>query len=576
MVIARDTTHASQLLTQIKSDEFFEGRYRDKVLQVDSSRTGAEEDEMVERLLKVEDTAEPTEIVIHVNMLKEGWDVTNLYTIIPLRAANARILIEQSIGRGLRLPYGRRAGVASVDRLNIIAHDKFQEIVDEASRPGSVIQLKQIILAPEQTEARTVTVVAQSQLESRLGIVPAQSTSQTLEAGADTPPAFPLPEEQVVAQIAYAEIQRREKLPGVASLRLPEVQAAILNEVTARYRPSQLVLEGTAQPPDLAAVVAKTTELVIEQTIDIPRILVVPTGEVRSGYRPFTLDVASLNHQPPSEEMWLQDLRTKKREILGINRTGTNETRLEDYIVAGLIDFNNIAYDDHAELLYDLAEQTVQHYRAYLSIEETDRVLQYYQRSIAGFIHAQMRQHYWEEAAGYEVKISKGFTALKPSAYTASATETILDYRISPVDKSNMAKYLFGGFQRCLYPAQKFQAEGERKLAVILERESSRWFKPAKGQFQMFYKSGVEQPEYIPDFVAETADCIYMLEPKARTEMNDAVVLAKRDVAVLWCQRAGEHALTYGGKAWKYLLIPHDTIAENMTLSGLAAQFTVS
>jgi hypothetical protein len=42
---------------------------------------------------------------IHVNMLKEGWDVTNLYTVVPLRAANARTLIEQSIGRGLRLPY---------------------------------------------------------------------------------------------------------------------------------------------------------------------------------------------------------------------------------------------------------------------------------------------------------------------------------------------------------------------------------------------------------------------------------------------------------------------------------------
>ena len=63
-------------------------------LQVDSSRTGAEKDEMVERLLKVERGDEPTEIVIHVNMVKEGWDVTNLYTIVPLRAANARILIE--------------------------------------------------------------------------------------------------------------------------------------------------------------------------------------------------------------------------------------------------------------------------------------------------------------------------------------------------------------------------------------------------------------------------------------------------------------------------------------------------
>jgi len=119
LVIARDTTHAAALLELIQSDSFFEGRYKDKLIQVDSSRTGADEEEMITRLLKVEHTEEPTEIVIHVNMLKEGWDVTNLYTIVPLRAANARILIEQSIGRGLRLPYGKRTGVTAVDRLNI-------------------------------------------------------------------------------------------------------------------------------------------------------------------------------------------------------------------------------------------------------------------------------------------------------------------------------------------------------------------------------------------------------------------------------------------------------------------------
>jgi len=128
LVIARDTTHAGQLAELIESDVLFEGRYKDKVIQVDSSKKGtASEEEMVTRLLAVESRDEPTEIVIHVNMLKEGWDVTNLYTIVPLRAANARILIEQSIGRGLRLPYGKRTGVSAVDRLNIVAHDRFQE-----------------------------------------------------------------------------------------------------------------------------------------------------------------------------------------------------------------------------------------------------------------------------------------------------------------------------------------------------------------------------------------------------------------------------------------------------------------
>ena len=169
LVIARDTTHAGQLLQLIQSDGFFEGRYRDKVIQVDSSKTGKDEEEMIERLLKVEAASEPTEIVIHVNMLKEGWDVTNLYTIVPLRAANARILIEQSIGRGLRLPYGKRTGVMAVDRLNIVAHDKFQEIIDEANRPDSTIRLQAVVLDSAALGQKTVTVVSQSKLGDTTG-----------------------------------------------------------------------------------------------------------------------------------------------------------------------------------------------------------------------------------------------------------------------------------------------------------------------------------------------------------------------------------------------------------------------
>ena len=178
LVIARDTTHAGQLLQLIQSDAFFEGRYRDKVIQVDSSRTGKDEEEMIERLLKVEAASEPTEIVIHVNMLKEGWDVTNLYTIVPLRAANARILIEQSIGRGLRLPYGKRTGVMAVDRLNIVAHDKFQEIIDEANRPDSAIRLQAVVLDSDELGQKTVTVVSQSKLATKLGTQAAAGNQQ--------------------------------------------------------------------------------------------------------------------------------------------------------------------------------------------------------------------------------------------------------------------------------------------------------------------------------------------------------------------------------------------------------------
>ncbi len=571
LVIARDINHAEQLKSLIESDAFFDGCYREKVIQVDSS---TKEDEVIQRLLTVEHADNPTEIVIHVNMLKEGWDVTNLYTIVPLRAANARILIEQSIGRGLRLPYGKRVGVTAVDRLNIVAHDKFQEIVDEANKPESAIRMQTVVLDPEDLEKKTKTVISQSSLASQLGTIPIQTTSSSDLAGPKQSVVFTTPAEQKVAQATYEVIKKLEsqpeRVPATRYLSNPEIQSAVEEEVAAFLAPAQLEMEGVAEKPGIPAIVKKTLELVIRQTIDIPRILVVPKGEVESGFKPFTLDLSGLSYQPSSDELWVQLLRTGVGEAIGFGAGGIKEKRLEDYVVSGLVDFDDIDYGKHADLLYELAGQTVAHFKSYLSEEDAGKILWRHQKEIAAFIHAQMQEHHWEDdTVEYEVKISKGFTELRPMAYTAAATDAPLDFKNSPRDKSNMSKYLFGGFQRCLYPLQKFDSEAERILSVILDREAEKWFKPAKGQFQIFYKSGADHPEYQPDFVAETDDAIYMLEPKMRSAMQDPDVLAKKEAAEKWCEHASSYNTRHKGKRWIYRLIPHDVIAENMSIEAL-------
>jgi type III restriction enzyme len=565
LVIARDTVHAASLHALIQSDAFFEGRYREKVIQVDST---TKEDEVIQRLLAVESPDEPTEIVIHVNMLKEGWDVTNLYTIVPLRAANARILIEQSIGRGLRLPFGKRTGVKAVDRLNIVAHDKFQEIVDEANRPDSVIRLEQVILEPEDRQPRTTTVVATPSVATALG-----GSTPASNGLPQSPSTFTTPAQQQVAQLTYQAIQRRESLPSSAHLYEPAQLAAIVAEVKAAYVvPAQPELPGLEPEPlpDFAAVVAQAVAQVQQLTIDIPRIVVVPRGEVTTGFHPFRLDTTNVYYQPVDQALMLQSLQTNVQEILHTGNRVVSEARPEDYLVRHLIDFSDISYDDQADLLYDLAGQMVEHLQSYLSDPaDVENVLGYYQRSLAGLIHAQMQEQRWENAAGYEATVTRGFVTLRESAFTTPADQPVQDFRVRPAEPGRIAQYVFGGFQRCLYPVQKFHSEAERLLAVILERESGKWFKPALGQFQIYYKSGHEPREYQPDFVAERANEILLLEPKSRAEMEDGDVLAKRDAAVAWCQHATDHAASYGGKPWRYALIPHDTIAENMSLDGL-------
>ena len=580
LVIARDTQHASQLLELMEAPQFFGGRYQGKVIQVDSSKSGAAEEQMILRLLAVESVDEPTEIVIHVNMLKEGWDVTNLYTIVPLRAANARTLIEQSIGRGLRLPYGKRTGVDLVDRLNIVAHDRFQEIVDAANDPKNPLRMRKVILEHEDGEMPTDSVSVTSRME---GLFTGQSIqSATGQDYATQPhsekeetPIFNGVAEQDVALTTLRVLQSYQHNPKVAptsqSLSSPEIQQEVLRKVSERLTPQQRSLLEDEEKIDLQAVISKATELMVGQTIDIPRVMVVPSGEVSYGYTPFVLELEQLNLKPSDRELISQGLQSSKQILISSLPT-KKYTRLEDYIVEHIVDYDDISYDEHAELIYDLAAQTVSHFREVreYSEDELHNIFFGYGKRIAENIHAQMAEHYWEKATDYEVTVTAGFAPLKEAAYTTS------DHRIHPVrntvtDKGKIKKMIFGGFNHCLYEVQKFDSNTERTFALILEREALKWFKPVSGQFQILYKDGAHQREYLPDFIAELDGKVVMVETKARKDLEDSLVISKGGAAKEWCSNASDYLTKNGGKPWEYWLIPHDEVIENRDLNGFTS-----
>ena len=587
LVIASDTEHANALVKLIEDEQFFEGRYKGRVIQVHSGQKGAEKDENVERLLAVERPDEPTEIVVHVNMLKEGWDVTNLYTIVPLRAADSRTLVEQSIGRGLRLPYGKRTGVPAVDRLTIVAHDRFQDIVDEAKKGGYTFST--INIGVDVPETPKQTVVVSPVLDTMLGVAepqPAQpgqpgaaATGVAAMPAAPPPePKFKKPQEVAAAKLALeaiAKVARDPKLvPGTKALQTDEVQKRLVAEVTEKVNSGQLSMYPELSHKELVFVIRETTALYVAHTIAIPRVIVLPKGVVRAGFRDFTLDLSSFRLQPVSQEILVQHLASDTREVIGALEGGHDEERLEDYVVRGLIDFDDVSYDEQADLLYKLAGQVVTHLRSYLKDDEEVRnVLLFHQRQISTLVHTQMQPHAWEEASSYEAVVSQGFSEVRSQAFAASADESVRAFG-TPIDnKSDIRKMLFGGFKKCLYPTQKFDSDPERRFAVVLEKDTavSKWFKPGKGVFQIRYTA---DNDYEPDFVVETETEKLLCEPKRADQMQDPVVLAKARAAATWCKHATAHETGNKGKPWRYVLIPHDAIADNMTVLGLAKTYT--
>jgi type III restriction enzyme len=575
LVIARDIAHAAALKRLIESDAFFEGRYRGHVIEVHSAQKGEERDENVQRLLAVEHPDEPTEIVIHVNMLKEGWDVTNLYTIVPLRKADSRVLVEQSVGRGLRLPFGRRTGVPAVDRLTIIAHEHFKKIIDEANEPNSIIR-QGVVIGRDIPEDRRLSVTVQPLLDTIV-----LGTGRAIDASGAVPlePVFATLEEQGLARIALDVVKKLGRLSRSYDLTTPEVRSQIADEVRMLYGGGQadLGLEGASSAAAVDKVVSKVTKLYTELSIDIPKIIVVPRGDSTSGYHDFDLDLRSVHLEPVAHDILIHHLQSNQRDRIAADGAIVPEARPENYIVRALMDFDDVSYDDSADLLYKLAGQVVGHLRGYLKDEgKVENVLQYYSRTLADIVHGQMQDHVWESQAGFDVQVSKGFTVLRPGNFTVPVGEADRSFRAPVEQKALIRGMLFSGFTRCLYPKQRFDSDPERQFAVLLEdeRDVLKWCKPVPNQFQIIYRFGREEHPYEPDFVVETLTEKLICEPKRSDETKDPEVLAKAEAAALWCQNATDHARKHGGKPWRYLLIPHHSIEASKTLAALVVQCT--
>lgn len=127
-VVCSDTDHATQVAELLRTNRYF-GRQL-AVLQVDSKH----DDQTTSRLLEtLDDPSSPVLAVVSVNKLKEGWDVKNIAVVVTLRAMASEVLTQQTMGRGLRLPFGKYTGVLQIDQLDIISHQSFRELLEAES-----------------------------------------------------------------------------------------------------------------------------------------------------------------------------------------------------------------------------------------------------------------------------------------------------------------------------------------------------------------------------------------------------------------------------------------------------------
>jgi len=607
LVVAKDTPHADRIYQYITSDDFFAGSYKDKVMVYHSNLSGAESNIAEAQLISLEKPDNKIEIVIHVDKLKEGWDVNNLYTIVPLRKFDSTTLGEQTLGRGLRLPYGQRTGNKKVDMLTVVVHKKFQEIINAAREEDSIINKENFIdiniddeEVQEQLNQRKVIVTTKSILEQKLQEEEKQieqitddykkeEAKKVLERKTNAQNAFlslskqglninQMTKEQVVSEMYKQKIQRisEGQILGTTfdkeqDKEVTLVQTSILKE----QQIEQIKEEQKISDEEFEKIKNEFIQLIIE----IPKIIVQPVGTTETHFDSFKVDFSSngIKFSPTEAKLLRENLVSGEQDSIMATSLYSERQPLPNRIVAKLVDIPEVNYDKDKLILFDIANQVIDYYHSYIPEErDIENLIQSKINEIFNYLKPQLMSHFCKGETVYDEPKVYPFVRIEPHHFTQIQGQQFYDYRDNIADKSKIKSMLFTNFKKACHKVYQFDSNTEKVFSIILEKENNnviKWLKPAANQFNIFWSDGSNPHRYEPDFVVETENIIYLIETKKATAMNDSDVLEKAKSALIYCENATKYNLENGGKAWKYVLLPHDSVQENMTFDYLVKQF---
>lgn len=565
LVVCKDTDHAAWVENFVKSDEFREGKYRNKTIVIHSKQKGTETEANTRLLLDVENSKNPIEIVIHVNMLKEGWDVNNLYTIVPLRTAASKILREQMVGRGLRLPYGKRTGDPDVDSVMLTAHDKFADIITEAQKGDSIFKAGNVIKAEEIHEEKvTYTQVTLNFEDKELKEAYKETQIEKTEV-ADA--LLKKASELVTAEISH-HIQNTPA-HTVTPIQTKQIAVTVGEELSKDKDLGEIFQEN--ENPIMSWLMHKTEKAhkaAIAKFIPIPRIKITDAGVEEYVFVDFDIDLVNFTHVPIKNELLVQNLEDMqdRQRIKGgvIDFDGYNPKKI---ILEQLRAKPEIDYEKCSNLLFKLITQVCDHYESEYGESGMKNIVMMYKRDVANKIYNQMLQHFYCENGFLQEEVVGTRTYNLRQSYTYRERVKLYETYCEKIQS-----VLFDGIKKGVFSSAKFDSEPELILAKVLEGDNDvqNWLRPAPQEFNITYNHG---HSYEPDFVVETDAMIYLVEVKGEDKLNAPDVIAKKKRAVQYCVVASRWGQANGYKNWQYLFIPSKEVKINSSFMQLAKRF---
>ena len=305
------------------------------VIHVKSRNTGEKETEIQikdkdlprlrELARNIDESDNKVKIIVSNLMLREGWDVQNVTVILGLRpfTAEAKILPEQAIGRGLRLMHG--IGPDHIQTLEIMGTKAFEDFVKELEQEGVGINITKnppplpLTIAPEKSRLKYDIRIPQTEFRysrnyAPLNLldpskIPSLFASDKLEedrkinlkmdfmlTGTEVHKAVIVPNilpdgRELVSHIT-TEVMRRARLTGCFNILYPKIEKYILNQCFGTkvnsIEDKRIREHLNYDSPVQQAVIDLIAKQIGNLTIQTKEITVEPKPIVLSKVKPFT------------------------------------------------------------------------------------------------------------------------------------------------------------------------------------------------------------------------------------------------------------------------------------------------
>ena len=540
-VVCSDVDHATQVSALLRSPEYLGNTW--SVLQVDSKH---DDDTTLLQLNNLDQDDSKVVAVVSVNKLKEGWDVKNIAVVVTLRAMASEVLTQQTMGRGLRLPFGKYTDIPQIDQLDIIAHQSFHELLT-AENVLKQFGLEEAVSSSDKTKVDAAIRQAAGQADSQSCPTLPDSASPSENSTAQSNTTVSTSENEEVASPFTS---------GTAPIGGGDERATIgIRTIDDSNGSVSLSIE---------PVIIKRNPRFISVSYQFP----VTTIELK---------------QPPID---LSEIEDSAISDAAKKVTSTGDVLYRKEIVASLgkklqvVDTESAEVDSLPVEVADAKSALVKLIMDMQLVPSTVPTARYVDKFLVPRFMKEVSFNGWTvkslgSARDQLQQLIKGYIdsvrrATKEVPTVRARTIKLEDYQLPLLEQvyeqiENRSDFVRGryysGWRKSLYESESFDSfSGEYQLARLMNTSPNiQWWHRLHSYHNAFIYYNPKD-RYFPDFVALDKDDIYwIIEGKSKRGRDEDSVQAKRKAAESLVRRlAIEDA--FAGQHWGYLIAYEDDI----------------